>query len=366
MKFLCLKDNLKEGLSIVEKIVDRNTALPILEYFLLNTEKGQLIITGTNLEIGIQSKVQGKVEEDGALTTPARILTQLISISHQEKVFLEGDSTHLTIKDEKTSSTLKSLDPEDYPLFPTFTPEGSFTLQVKDLREALEMVSFSLSGSDTRPELSGVFVDISSKEIVFAATDSFRLAEKRIPHSTNLSPFSFIIPTRTVQEIVRISTLRPQGELTAEFNKNQITFHHPNATLASRLVSHTFPDYQQIIPQGVKTELVVDRKEFQHALQLASVIAGKFKEVTLLFEGDQHFIVRAKNQELGEYESKVPLKKQRGDSLSISFNVSYLLDVFHTSTGPEIQLQFFGESRPGMVKFPSDAHYLYLIMPLRS
>src|SRR3989344_1185309 len=186
MKFTCLRDNLKEGINITERVIDKQTTLPILEYFLLKIDKGQLVITSTNLEIGIQTRVNGKVEEEGEVTVPAKTFSQIISLLNQEKIIIESKNKELFIKNENTSSTLKGLDSEDFPIFPEFTPDGFFTVKNKDIAEALEKVSIAVSISAHKPELSGIFIKVENESIILAATDSFRLAEKKIIQKNNI------------------------------------------------------------------------------------------------------------------------------------------------------------------------------------
>lgn len=367
MKIICLRENLKKNLNIAEKIIGRNLTLPILNNFLLATDKGRLKVSSTNLETGINAWTAGKVADEGGICVPAKTLTNLINNLNEEKISFETKKNTLYIKTEKYKATINGFDPKDFPIIPKIKEDkNNFSINTDLLRESLVKTVFAASFSDFRPEISGVFAGLAGGALVLAATDSFRLAEKTIK-TKDLKGLeaSFIVPLKTIQEIIKILTDQKEGVIKIAFNKNQILFETETIQLISRLVEGSFPNYQQIIPKQSKTTAILDKNETLSIIKLTSVLSGKLNDIKFQINPEKQQIeITARDSELGENQSIIE-GKISGEPLEIVFNHNYLSDGINNLSGNKVFFGFNGPTNPVLLKSPEETDYLYIVMPIK-
>lgn len=367
MKIVCLRENLKKNLNIAEKIIGRNLTLPILNNFLLATDKGRLKISSTNLEIGINTWTAGKVQDDGSVCVPAKTLTNLVNNLSEEKISIETKKNTLYIKTEKYKAAINGFDPKDFPIIPKIKEDkNSFSISAGLLREALVKTVFAASLSDFRPEISGVFAGLTDNTLVLAATDSFRLAEKTIKtKDLKNTETSFIIPLKTIQETVKILADQKEGLVKIAFSKSQILFETESVQLISRLVEGSFPNYQQIIPKQFKTTAELDKNETFAMVKLTSVLSGKLNDIKFKINPEKQQVeIIAQDSELGENQSILG-GKISGEPLEIVFNHNYLSDGINNLTGNKIFFGFNGPTSPVLLKSAAETDYFYIAMPIK-
>ena len=368
MKFICLQENLKKGLNIVEKIVGKNLTLPILSNILLETDKNQLKISATDLEIGISYWCPGKIEKEGSITCPARLLTEFINNLPNEKVLFEGKNNILEIKCKNYKTKINSESSKDFPLIPKIKEEKFININQKILKNSLNQVVKITSLSDLKPEISGISLITKDKSLKLAATDRFRLAEKTIKELKdfkNINDLAIIIPARTILEVIRILEEKDEEFVSIAFEASQIMFKISNIKLVSRLIEGEFPSYSQIIPKDFKTELILDREEFINNIKIASLFSPKNNDIHLRIINKEGLEIISQDSQKGENKSllKGDLK---GEDLEISFNWRYIQDALSLINTPEIFLGLNDESTPGVLKPVGDQSYIHLIMPIKN
>jgi len=206
MQIICLQEKLKQALNITERIIGRNLTLPILNNLLLSTEDNKLKISSTNLEIGINCWLTGKIQKKGGITVPARLISDLVNNLPNKKIELKVKDQQLELKCEKFKAVLKGLTAEDFPIIPKIKDKPIIKISGHTLKNSFSQVVEMVSFSESRPEISGVYMKFDKNTIKLAATDSFRLAEKNIEIKNNqqIKGQSIIIPQRTIQELIRI------------------------------------------------------------------------------------------------------------------------------------------------------------------
>ena len=212
MKISTLQENLKTGVYIVSHIAGKNVNLPILSNVLIKASKDGINLITTDLEMGIISKIRGKVETEGKYTVNAKVLSDYVSLLPNQKINLEKKDNILTVCSENYKTSIKGQEAEDYPLIPKIDKNIYFKLNIEEFKKALSQVIFSVSISDTRIELTGVLFSFSKNGLTLASTDSFRLSEKKVKVTTNIETedeIKVVIPSKTLQEVIRIlSTIR--------------------------------------------------------------------------------------------------------------------------------------------------------------
>jgi len=365
MKLELIKNKLKEVTSLAEKVAGKNLSLPILSSLLLEAKDNVLIIKATNLDVGLEIQIPAKITEEGSIAVGGSILNGFLgNLNKEEKIKIESIKDNIHLSTESSSTLIKSYSAEDFPVIPRVQEGNPISFNSRDLVLGLRSVLYSASVSDIKPEISSVYIFQEEKELVFVATDSFRLAEKRISFKDKDQEFqSVIIPFKNVSEIVRIFENLDE-EVKIEANKNQISFYTDKIHLTSRVIDGNFPDYRQIMPKKFKTEIVVLREELISALKLANIFSDKFNQINIkLLPTSNIFELNSKNQDVGE--NNVSLQADlSGDDIEMSFNAKYILDSFQSINSEKIILRFNEKNRPLLILGVGDTSFQYIIMPI--
>ena len=379
MKFICTQENLNKALSIVGKITNKNSTLPILNNILLKVEKGQLKLSSTNLEIGVNYWVGGKVEEEGEITVPTKLFANFISNLPNGNVEIKLREDVLNIKCNGYKTNIKGLDAKEYPLAPKLETTSIFKVKSADFKKALTQISPAISSSESRIEITGVFMNLSKinkNKVVLVATDSYRLAEKNIDLEKdnvnkefkdilgNIS--SVIIPKDTVQELIR-SLDENEEMLEITISENQILFSFGSASIISRLIEGKYPDYKQIIPDKFESQITINKNEIVKGIRVASLfsnISNNSIEFKLL-ANSKNLEISSETSDLGNNSTKIPAENIN-KNLNILYNHKFLMDGFNSLEGDEVFLQFNNETLPTVLTSAVDKGFIYVIMPTRA
>ena len=373
MQIICLQEKLKQALNITERIIGRNLTLPILNNLLLSTEDNKLKISSTNLEIGINCWLIGKIQKKGSITVPAKLISDLVNNLPNKKIELKVKNQQLELRCEKFKAILKRLAAEDFPIIPKIKDKPIIKIKGHTLKNSFSQVVEMVSFSESRPEISGIYMNFDKNAIKLAATDSFRLAEKNIEVKSNqqLKGQSIIIPQRTIQELIRIlgekelSTNKQGQEVEVVLSGNQVLFNLEEVQIISRLIEGQYPDYQQIIPDGFQTEVIVGREELINNIKIASLFSGKINNIKLAINSKRSLIeITAKDVDIGENKSQIETKI-KGKDIEIIFNYRYLLDGLNNILSDKIVLGLNTNANPIVIRPVGDDSYTYLVMPIK-
>jgi len=364
MKIECSKDKLKNSVSKAEKITGRNLSLPVLNCLVLEAKNGNLSIKATNLDLGIEINIPVKVQKEGLIAVPGSILNAFISnLSHDDSVRLEVIDNNLSIGTPHNSTIIKAVPADDFPSIPKITGGVSLEIFPTDFASGLKSVWYAAAVSGMKPELSSVYVYQDSGDIIFAATDSFRLAEKKVSAKKTKEFNDILIPFKNIPEILR--TLEEMdGPVKVDLNKNQISFSRNGVYLTSRIIDGVFPDYKQIIPKNSSTEAVLLKQDVIDALKLANIFSDSFHQINIkALPGDKIFEVKTKNSDVGESAHRISAVF-KGDNVDINFNYRYIIDCFQSIASDSVSLQFNGAAKPMVIRGVGDPSFLYLVMPM--
>lgn len=374
MKLSILKEDFLNGLNIVSKISSRSITLPILNNILISCEKNFLKLASTDLELGIKYWTLVKTEKEGAITVPVKFLTNLINLIPDEKINLEKKDNILYIETRTHKSQIKGISAEDFPIIPEIKSDKIIEIKAKSLSEGLSQIVDTASPSQTRPEISGIYFSLSKDVIEMAATDSFRLAEKKLilPKTFPASETSIILLQKTAREIINIFG-NDLGKIKIYFSPSQVMFEskmnevdHPRIQLVSRLIEGEYPDYKEIIPCEFKTQIVLSRQDFLNQIKTASLFSGKVNEIKIKVDPSQGAIeVFAQNPDLGQIKSKIKAKV-KGEKTEICFNHRFLTGGLSNMKTKEVIFCLNGEEEPGVLKPLDDKSFIYVVMPIKS
>lgn len=367
MKFIAIRSNIKDSVSIIERATGENLNLPILKNVLIEAKEGGITLTATNLELAITCFVSGKVIEEGKTTVPLQLFSNLITNIQTDRLNFNKKTNSLEIKTDNYSATLQGLPAEDFPITPKIKDSKEhLTIKSAIFKEAIQQTTIASQPSDLRPELNVMLFDFSVDTLRLAATDGFRLAERSIPQNffttTYKEPFKMLIPLKTSQEVLRMT--RDDETLQIFRDENQVLFKTERAELISRLIEGNFPDYTQIVPKKFITEVTINREEFAGAVKLAGIFGQKNSEVKIaVHPGKKAVEVSSADQALGENAYLLPAKIA-GAAVEVFFNWRYLTDPIKAIKTEEMFIGFQEETNPALLRPSGDGSYFYILKPI--
>lgn len=364
MKIECIKEQLEEALNKADKIAGKNITLPILSGLYLDARQNSLSIKATNLDIGIAVNLAVKVLEPGIVVVPAHTFSSFISfLSKDRNITINSKNQVLEVKTKNTKTNIKTLSSEDFPVIPEIGDDNSFSIPAKDLVLGIKSVLYAAAVGSIKPELSSIYISYDGEKLIFAATDSFRLAEKKIKVKNTPHFKSILIPQRNALEIIRIFD-RSSDDVSISIEEHQMALRSNNLYLTSRIIDGTFPDYKQIIPKKISSKAVLLKQDLISSLKTSLIFSDNSNQLTFnLAPKDKKFEIESKNKDVGESTNNLEAVLN-GENLSINVNHRYFTDCFQSIGADSVSLEFEGQARPIVVKGIGDDNFLYLVMPM--
>lgn len=371
MRLSCLQENLSKGLSVVGRAVSTRTTLPITNNVLLATDQSRLKLAATNLEIAISCWIGAKVEAEGAITIPARLLTEFVNSLPADRIDLSLSKRTLELRCARFEAHISGIDAEDFPPIPSVAEGMSAQVEPEALRQGISQVVFATAPEDTRPVLTGVHCDFEGEKLTLAAADGFRLAVHTTTLLSEVEPrVEVIIPGRALTELNRlIGDQEEPVQIAINPGKSQILFRLKNVELVSQLIQGTFPNYRQLIPQSYGTRAVVETKDFLRATRTASIFARDGSGIVRLYitPGEElspgKITLSARSEQVGDNLGEIDALVE-GEEAKIAFNGKYLLDVLNVVPQEKVALEITTPSSPGVLRPVGSDNYVHVVMPM--
>ncbi|MCJ7792756.1 MAG: DNA polymerase III subunit beta [Candidatus Marinimicrobia bacterium] len=372
MKLSVLQENLAKGLATVGRSVASRAQLPVLSNILLTTDKGRLKLSATNLETGINHWLGAKIEKEGTLSVPAKILTEFVSSLPPEKVNLEAKDNNLLVDCGQYQAEFNGLDATEFPKIPSLKSKAEISFATTSLMKAINQVAFAAAQDEGRPVLTGVLLLVRGKELILVATDGYRMSLKKLPTTKGVAESKelkkgLIMPSRTLTELARtVGGTETEKEIGLAITQeaNQAIFSSPETEIISRLIEGKYPDFEKIIPEKGKTKIVVDVAELTRAVKVAAIFAREAANI-VRFQVDQKGLeITANTAQVGRNIARIEAKVS-GEKSKIAFNSRYLLDLLATVDSEEINLELAGALNPGVFTLKNEPSFLHIIMPVR-
>ena len=375
MKVTAGQEQLSHALRVAGRAVATRSPLPITTNVLVLTEGERLKVAATNLDIAISTWVDAAIAEPGAITLPARLLSEFVDNLPPAPVDLTvkqgNNSAHLA--SGRFQANIRGMSADDFPVIPTADEEPAATIDPTLLKEMIEQVAFATAADDTRPMLTGVLATFSGPELTLAATDGFRMAIRSGElTSASTGDFSIIIPGRTLSELARIL---PEGQTPVEMavtpNRNQIVFRAPDLHVVSRLIEGTYPNVRQIVPTKFATKVVVSTGDLLKATKTASFFSrDNSNAITLEIEpggeaGVGNVVITVGAAELGDDRGEVDAVVN-GGSAKVQFNSRYVADVLGVLQSPQVGLELTGPNSAAVFRPIDSVDYTHVVMPMHT
>jgi DNA polymerase III subunit beta len=376
MNVSVMQENLARGLQTVSRAVSSRATLPVLANVLLKTQDAGLKLTATNLEIGISSWVPGKVEGEGEITVPAKLITDLVASLPNQRIELELSAKDRTLKLTCGGSraSIKGIEADEFPVVAAIGEAPTTAVPSRALREALTEVVFAAASDESRPILTGVLTRFAGETVTLAAADNYRIAVRTVtaarPVGTELT---IVVPARSYAELIRIL---PDGddpiEITVTPNRSQVLFHVEGTDLVSRLIEGQFPNYEPVVPKrdAWTARAVVDREAFLAGTRRASIFARDSANIVKVEVGGDGsdgagLAITAHAADVGDNADSLEAAVE-GSPTTIAFNARYLIDVLANLGSEEAALELSGPLAPGVIRGVGKDDYVHVIMPVRT
>jgi DNA polymerase-3 subunit beta len=363
MKLQVTQENLAKALNTVARVANTRGTLPILSNVLLKTSNNRLSIAATNLDIAITHYIGSKIEQEGAITVPARLMQDFVTNLPDSVLKLNLEANKLHISTDQYNSTINGVTAEDFPVVPAITDGSSVVIAAADFKRALSKVVLAASADDARPVLTGVYFHSDKGEILVAATDSYRLAQNIL--GKNKAEVNFLVPATAANDLLRIIS-DTDKEVVITHDEQQVQFQVGDITLIARLIEGNYPDYRKLIPGKFATTAKLAKADFVNIAKVSSLFARESAgSITIkVDEEEKQVSINAIASQLGENTAKA--NGEIKGSGEVTLNSRYLIDALNAFSTDEVEFCFNGKLEPCILRSATEPKYLHLIMPLRS
>lgn len=362
MKVNCNTEKLKNAVVLADRMTGKTLTLPILHAVLLTATGKTLKIRATNLNVGIEIEIPAQIEVEGTVVVKGDVLANVCNLLiATSDVTLSLDHENITISSSNTTTVIKCIPPEEFPALPVV--EGDvFEIKSTNLQEGIRSVYFSAASTEIKPEIASIFLYSEDSTMYFVATDSFRLAEKKLKIKGLPDISKILIPYKNITDVLRVLDVCTET-VRVSYTRNQLSISGNGVYFTTRLIDGAFPQYTLIIPKEEITKAVVMKQELINTLRLSTIFADKFLQVSFsVMPSQKQVLISSKNSDVGSSVSTIDAVIE-GEEIDVVFNLKYFIDVFQTLAGDSVSISFTKPTKPILVKSVHDTSFLYLLMP---
>jgi DNA polymerase III subunit beta len=368
MKLTITREQLQEGLVAVAASVPAKTTLPILSNILLEATKDGIRLSGTDLDISVSTTVAASVDQDGAITLPARKLVEIVRELPSAAIRLNASGEQrVTIECGRSRFRLLGLPREEFPAFPSVNFDGGWRTSSNELQKLITHVAFAASTEESRPILNGVLWELRPERMRMVATNGHRLARMDVPtpERQGASQADLIVPPKALEQIRRLFGTEEIVEIAR--SENHLGFRSNTTQIFTRLIEGPYPNYEQVIPRENDKVATADKAALTAALRRMSIVASDQTHRIRMGFANGSCKLSVQTPDLGEAQEELNVSYE-GDPLEIGFNAAYLLEILKYIPTDEVRMTFKAPERAATcepVGWDDPASYLALVMPLR-
>jgi len=364
MKLTTTKEQVLNAVLLAERITGKKESLPILSCVLLEAAGSLLVVRGTNLEAGIEVAIPGKVEAEGSAAVPAVILSQTLRSIGGDSVTFGDSEGNLSVESRGSKNLIKAIPHEEFPSLSRESKHKGFPVSREQLMHGIQSVVYAASPSMIRPELGSVYIAIEQGAITCVATDSFRLAEKKVSGAAKKESSEILVPLKHAGELLFVLERMSADEVHIAADDAQLTVSGGGVRFVSRAVDAQFPNYKEIIPRTFATEATLLKNDLAEVLRKARVFSGAESQVGFhIYPKRKIFTAIARSADIGEMSDSLDAALS-GEDLDINFHIGYLADCLPSIAADSVVLGFAGAGKPLVIRPVSDQSFMYLVMPL--
>ena len=368
MHIIFPKANLQKAINVLQKVSQNKTSSNLPGAIYMTTKNGQVELQGNDFELGIRLTIDGDIKEPGTLVVGSRYFQELIRKLPGDTIELykpeEGNS--LTITSGSSEFNLVTLHPDDFSLVEQIHDQDHVNIDSFAMKELIDLTNYAAATDEDRPVFTGALLEIKENEVTMVATDTHRMAVKKITiDEPATTPMRAIIPTKTLAEVSRLLPTDNPAMINIIWNRTQIVFNFESIYIISRLIEGTYPEYEKVIPSQFDSSAVIDRREFAGAVDRVSLLAKDISYNVIRYDwAESNVTLSTQNTEIGMAKEDVTVEF-KGTPFTISFNGRYISDILRHSTGDNIHL-FLKQNGPVVIRQDNNPNYTYVVTPVRT
>ena len=362
------KANLQKAINVLQKVSQNKTSSNLPGAIYITTKNGQVELQGNDFELGIRLTIDGDIKEPGTLVVSSRYFQELIRKLPGDTIELykPEDGNSLTITSGSSEFNLVTLHPDDFSLVEQIHDQDHVNIDSFAMKELIDLTNYAAATDEDRPVFTGALLEIKENEVTMVATDTHRMAVKKITiDEPATTPMRAIIPTKTLAEVSRLLPTDNPAMINIIWNRTQIVFNFESIYIISRLIEGTYPEYEKVIPSQFDSSAVIDRREFAGAVDRVSLLAKDISYNVIRYDWSENNVtLSTQNTEIGMAKEDVAVEF-KGTSFTISFNGRYISDILRHSTGDNIHL-FLKQNGPVVIRQDNNPNYTYVVTPVRT
>lgn len=364
MQVICDGLDLSEAVFKVSRAISVRTTNPILEGIKIVADENYIIVSATDLELSIEKKIKAEVKVEGETVVPGKFFSEFVKKLTKERIeLITNDKNQLTIKYTDSQSTVQCYNALEYPAFNKIDSNEYFSLTESDLKNAINKTIFAVAVDDSRPILKGCLFEIENNNLTTVALDGYRLALCKTQLKYSNIKVNVIIPARSLAEISKLLG-DEEDIINIYIQKNYIMVDLDDTKIISRLLDGDFLNYKQIIPQNFETSVVINKKQFEDALDRASLLSRIGQNNLVKFDIKENNLEITSNSDLGNVNENVNVSF-KGKDLKIAFNARYFTECARNLTDEFIKISFNNSTNPCVINPIDNDFYTFLILPVR-
>lgn len=362
------KANLQKAINVLQKVSQNKTSSNLPGAIYITTKNGQVELQGNDFELGIRLTIDGNIKEPGTLVVGSRYFQELIRKLPGDTIELykPEDGNSLTITSGSSEFNLVTLHPDDFSLVEQIHDQDHVNIDSFAMKELIDLTNYAAATDEDRPVFTGALLEIKENEVTMVATDTHRMAVKKITiDEPATTPMRAIIPTKTLAEVSRLLPTDNPAMIKIIWNRTQIVFNFESIYIISRLIEGTYPEYEKVIPSQFDSSAVIDRREFAGAVDRVSLLAKDISYNVIRYDwAESNVTLSTQNSEIGMAKEDVAVEF-KGTPFTISFNGRYISDILRHSTGDNIHL-FLKQNGPVVIRQDNNPNYTYVVTPVRT
>ena len=362
------KANLQKAINVLQKVSQNKTSSNLPGAIYMTTKNGQVELQGNDFELGIRLTIDGDIKEPGTLVVGSRYFQELIRKLPGDTIELykPEDGNSLTITSGSSEFNLVTLHPDDFSLVEQIHDQDHVNIDSFAMKELIDLTNYAAATDEDRPVFTGALLEIKENEVTMVATDTHRMAVKKITiDEPATTPMRAIIPTKTLAEVSRLLPTDNPAMINIIWNRTQIVFNFESIYIISRLIEGTYPEYEKVIPSQFDSSAVIDRPEFAGAVDRVSLLAKDISYNVIRYDwAESNVTLSTQNTEIGMAKEDVAVEF-KGTPFTISFNGRYISDILRHSTGDNIHL-FLKQNGPVVIRQDNNPNYTYVVTPVRT
>ena len=362
------KANLQKAINVLQKVSQNKTSSNLPGAIYMTTKNGQVELQGNDFELGIRLTIDGDIKEPGTLVVGSRYFQELIRKLPGDTIELykPEDGNSLTITSGSSEFNLVTLHPDDFSLVEQIHDQDHVNIDSFAMKELIDLTNYAAATDEDRPVFTGALLEIKENEVTMVATDTHRMAVKKITiDEPATTPMRAIIPTKTLAEVSRLLPTDNPAMINIIWNRTQIVFNFESIYIISRLIEGTYPEYEKVIPSQFDSSTVIDRREFAGAVDRVSLLAKDISYNVIRYDwAESNVTLSTQNTEIGMAKEEVAVEF-KGTPFTISFNGRYISDILRHSTGDNIHL-FLKQNGPVVIRQDNNPNYTYVVTPVRT